>query len=377
MANINQGHNDRSRDPDDCILWTTSGVAPGMQAQDIVSGPMVSGSLTGEKSSFDIALITSRTLGMDKEDMVSGAPPLQFVFETQDTTQGQAAAEDRSCPLDAEMAVGQFSEPFEIEIKDTYGIFQAVGAVYAASPYTAIAADLTRLYDINSLELPPSMEGRGYMTGFGLLSAQRYFPTRVRLLHFGIPERNIQAIAMTERTSTPFSCRHRCFIWFEDRASKDYTWTSSAQYGDSHRDDGFGGPKRSSTWQDDVYDRPSGGGGGGFGGVSRSNTFASRRDDDDGVFSNSRTNSGYGESRTGPGRPTAAKPNFAPKPAQLRQNEAVAVFTFDADQPGDLGFKKGEVITVTKKTDSANDWWTGQIGGRTGIFPSNYVKMKE
>ncbi|KAG7120797.1 hypothetical protein HYQ46_002434 [Verticillium longisporum] len=76
------------------------------------------------------------------------------------------------------MAVGQFSEPFEIEIKDTYGIFQAVGAVYAASPYTAIAADLTRLYDINSLELPPSMEGRGYMTGFGLLSAQRYFPTR-------------------------------------------------------------------------------------------------------------------------------------------------------------------------------------------------------
>ncbi|EEY21852.1 SH3 domain-containing protein [Verticillium alfalfae VaMs.102] len=150
-----------------------------------------------------------------------------------------------------------------------------------------------------------------------------------------------------------------------------------SQYGDSQRDDGFGGPKRSSTWQDDVYDRPSGGGGGSFGGVSRSNTFASRRDEDDGVFSNSRTNSGFGESRTGPGRPTAAKPNFAPKPAQLRQKEAVAVFTFDADQPGDLGFKKGEVITVTKKTDSANDWWTGQIGGRTGIFPSNYVKMKE
>ncbi|CRK46816.1 hypothetical protein BN1723_007276 [Verticillium longisporum] len=689
MANINQGHNDRSRDPDDCILWTTSGVAPGMQAQDIVSGPMVSGSLTGEKSSFDIALITSRTLGMDKEDMVSGAPPLQFVFETQDTTQGQAAAEDRSCPLDAEMAVGQFSEPFEIEIKDTYGIFQAVGAVYAASPYTAIAADLTRLYDINSLELPPSMEGRGYMTGFGLLSAQRYFPTRVRLLHFGIPERNIQAIAMTEvrillaltlvshqahfdallvppqvfhlvrgqglkglhldvvrglailtvlkagflgsgrfgsglvvarlpdgSWSAPsaiatvgggfggqigFELTDFVFILNDANAVKtfaqagsltlggnvslaagpvgrnaeaagaaslrsvagifsysktkglfagvslegsgiierrdaneklygtrytaqqilsggvapppqsqalmailngrafsglgrsgsvagndpivagifsysktkglfagvslegsgiierrdaneklygtrytaqqilsggvapppqsqalmtilngrafsglgrsgsvagndpmyndspvydnnhdDVVWNGrrgdamgegmsrrESQYGDSQRDDGFGGPKRSSTWQDDVYDRPSGGGGGGFGGVSRSNTFASRRDDDDGVFSNSRTNSGYGESRTGPGRPTAAKPNFAPKPAQLRQNEAVAVFTFDADQPGDLGFKKGEVITVTKKTDSANDWWTGQIGGRTGIFPSNYVKMKE
>ncbi|KAJ4161335.1 Protein ysc84 [Fusarium oxysporum] len=61
----------------------------------------------------------------------------------------------------------------------------------------------------------------------------------------------------------------------------------------------------------------------------------------------------------------------------LKKNEAVAVYNFDADQPGDLGFKKGDVITVLKRTESDNDWWTGQIGTRTGIFPSNYVKMKE
>jgi hypothetical protein len=41
----------------------------------------------------------------------------------------------------------------------------------------------------------------------------------------------------------------------------------------------------------------------------------------------------------------------------LRDNEAIALFTFDGEQPGDLGFKKGDVITVTKKTDSTNDWW--------------------
>ncbi|EHK98916.1 putative SH3 domain-containing protein [Glarea lozoyensis 74030] len=46
-------------------------------------------------------------------------------------------------------------------------------------------------------------------------------------------------------------------------------------------------------------------------------------------------------------------------------------------RPGDLGFKKGDIIRVTKKTDSANDWWTGIIGTRTGIFPSNYVEMKK
>ena len=37
-------------------------------------------------------------------------------------------------------------------------------------------------------------------------------------------------------------------------------------------------------------------------------------------------------------------------------NQAVALFTFEADQPGDLGFKKGDIITVTK-TGKADGWW--------------------
>jgi len=37
--------------------------------------------------------------------------------------------------------------------------------------------------------------------------------------------------------------------------------------------------------------------------------------------------------------------------------KAVALFTFDAIQPGDLGFKKGDIIIVTKRTESSNDWW--------------------
>lgn len=108
--------------------------------------------------------------------------------------------------------------------------------------------------------------------------------------------------------------------------------------------DEFGRPKRSSTWQDDVYDpQPRG-----FGQASRSSTF----------------HDGFGggdaapaEKKAGPGRPAAPKPNYASKEALLKKNEAVALFTFDADQPGDLGFKKGDIITVLKKTDSDNDWW--------------------
>jgi len=50
----------------------------------------------------------------------------------------------------------------------------------------------------------------------------------------------------------------------------------------------------------------------------------------------------------------------------------MAQFTFDAENPGDLGFKKGEVITITKRTESVNDWWDGRIGDRTGIFPGMF-----
>ncbi|CAK7219224.1 hypothetical protein SBRCBS47491_003773 [Sporothrix bragantina] len=123
---------------------------------------------------------------------------------------------------------------------------------------------------------------------------------------------------------------------------------------------GYGAPRRSATtssWRDDVYDDP---GNRQFNNNSRSNTY------NDGP-----------DSRSGPGRPSAPKPNFASKQNMLKKNEAVALFTFEADQPGDLAFKKGDIITVLKKTESDNDWWTGMVGTRHGIFPSNYVKMKE
>lgn len=115
--------------------------------------------------------------------------------------------------------------------------------------------------------------------------------------------------------------------------------------------DQFNRPSRANTWQDDVYDRPAGGAG-----LSRSNTHASSasRINDDYVY---RDNPVQGQKTGAPGRPTAPKPNFGSKSQSLNKNEAIAMFNFDADQPGDLGFKKGDVITVLKKTESDNDWW--------------------
>ncbi|KAJ5596148.1 SH3 domain-containing protein [Penicillium hetheringtonii] len=89
-------------------------------------------------------------------------------------------------------------------------------------------------------------------------------------------------------------------------------------------------PRRANTWADDTVDRP--------GRLHPSRSLGKRR------------------ARAG-----------------LRADQAVALYTFDADQDGDLGFKKGEIITILKRTDKAEDWWTGRIGDRVGIFPSNYV----
>lgn len=119
--------------------------------------------------------------------------------------------------------------------------------------------------------------------------------------------------------------------------------------GQGEQRDRFGAPQRSSTWQDDVYDRP-----GGFNAPSRSSTMGSSRAGNDDYLYRDNASSG----RSGPGRPAAPKPNFGgSKTAGLNKNEAIAMFNFDADQPGDLAFKKGDIITVLKKTDSDNDWW--------------------
>jgi len=52
--------------------------------------------------------------------------------------------------------------------------------------------------------------------------------------------------------------------------------------------------------------------------------------------------------------------------------QCVALYDFDAQQPTDLAIKKGDIITLIK---SEGNWWQGTLDGRTGDFPSNYVKM--
>ncbi|KAJ7613020.1 hypothetical protein FB45DRAFT_692250, partial [Roridomyces roridus] len=49
-----------------------------------------------------------------------------------------------------------------------------------------------------------------------------------------------------------------------------------------------------------------------------------------------------------------------------------ALHAFTPTEAGELGFEKGDVIKVVDR--GYRDWWRGQLKGRTGIFPVNYVE---
>lgn len=140
------------------------------------------------------------------------------------------------------------------------------------------------------------------------------------------------------------------------------------------------GSKRSSTWADDVYDREPGNRTS-LGGTSRANpaeTFDKiNRYNRSSTFSAKPGGADYTYSDQKPTRPTAPKPVFKQRTGSLGQDQARALFNFDADQEGDLDFRKGDVITIVKRTENMEDWWTGRIGDRTGIFPSNYVQVMQ
>ncbi|XP_043862739.1 intersectin-2 isoform X2 [Drosophila santomea] len=52
----------------------------------------------------------------------------------------------------------------------------------------------------------------------------------------------------------------------------------------------------------------------------------------------------------------------------------IAAYPYESAEEGDLSFGAGEMVMVIKKE---GEWWTGTIGNRTGMFPSNYVQKAD
>jgi endophilin-A len=83
------------------------------------------------------------------------------------------------------------------------------------------------------------------------------------------------------------------------------------------------------------------------------------------------------------------------KPPQLQQPCCIALYDFDPENPGELGFKvrflpfhihsknyigpfccfqENDIIQLLQRVD--DNWYEGKVNGKQGYFPQAYVEIK-
>ncbi|KAM6971730.1 SH3 domain-containing kinase-binding protein 1 isoform 2-T2 [Tautogolabrus adspersus] len=59
------------------------------------------------------------------------------------------------------------------------------------------------------------------------------------------------------------------------------------------------------------------------------------------------------------------------------REQCKVLFPYEAQNEDELSLKEGEIVNIVTKECADAGWWMGEIGGRQGVFPDNFVKLLE
>lgn len=57
--------------------------------------------------------------------------------------------------------------------------------------------------------------------------------------------------------------------------------------------------------------------------------------------------------------------------------KAVVRFSYAAENEDELNLEVGDVITVLEKELEDSGWWKGEMNGKVGVFPDNFVEIQQ
>lgn len=71
---------------------------------------------------------------------------------------------------------------------------------------------------------------------------------------------------------------------------------------------------------------------------------------------------------------TSLPPKLPPKRVAGKQLARV-LFPYKGQHEDELSIQEGDIITILSKDVEDQGWWKGELNGRVGVFPDNYVKL--